>query len=216
MPYNTAPIPPRKEATGTTQLPRKVPRSSHHGTCSYLPVSRVKKMIQVDGDIHACSNSASFIITVATEMFIQYLAEQAHNVVRSEKKPRRNIQYRDLANAVAHHDNLEFLVDIVPKTMPYKEAKKLASGAAANKKNGESSAEAGQTTLDGSGMKNTLNGTNGVEGLINTDDTTLNDDEEDEDEDPNAQLEKESRRVRLSTGSTISEGQNGDRDVEMI
>ena len=29
-------------------------------------------------------------------MFIQYLSEQAHNVVRSEKKPRRNIQYRDL------------------------------------------------------------------------------------------------------------------------
>jgi DNA polymerase epsilon subunit 4 len=29
-------------------------------------------------------------------MFIQYLAEQGHNVVKSEKKPRRNIQYRDL------------------------------------------------------------------------------------------------------------------------
>jgi hypothetical protein len=30
------------------------------------------------------------------EMFIQYLAEQGHNVVKSERKPRRNIQYRDL------------------------------------------------------------------------------------------------------------------------
>lgn len=29
-------------------------------------------------------------------MFIQYFAEQAHNVVRSERKPRKNIQYRDL------------------------------------------------------------------------------------------------------------------------
>ncbi|KAH7355016.1 histone-fold-containing protein [Rhexocercosporidium sp. MPI-PUGE-AT-0058] len=188
MPYNTAPIPPRKEATGTTQL----------------PLSRVKKMIQVDSDIHACSNSAAFVITVATEMFIQYLSEQAHNVVRSEKKPRRNIQYRDLANAVAHHDNLEFLVDTVPKTMPYKEAKKLAAGP--SKTNGESSVEAGQTTLVG--MKPTVNGTNGFVAQ----ETSLDDDEAD---DPNAQLEKESRRVRLSTGSTISEGQNLGEDVEM-
>lgn len=29
-------------------------------------------------------------------MFIQYLAEQGHNVVKSERKPRKNIQYRDL------------------------------------------------------------------------------------------------------------------------
>lgn len=29
-------------------------------------------------------------------MFIQYLAEQGHNIVKSERKPRRNIQYRDL------------------------------------------------------------------------------------------------------------------------
>ncbi len=30
------------------------------------------------------------------EMFIQYLTEQGQNVVRSERKPRKNIQYRDL------------------------------------------------------------------------------------------------------------------------
>lgn len=30
------------------------------------------------------------------EMFIRYLAEQGHNVVKSERKPRKNIQYRDL------------------------------------------------------------------------------------------------------------------------
>ena len=30
------------------------------------------------------------------EMFVRYLAEQAHNVVKSERKPRRNIQYKDL------------------------------------------------------------------------------------------------------------------------
>lgn len=29
-------------------------------------------------------------------MFIRYLSEQALNVVKSERKPRRNIQYKDL------------------------------------------------------------------------------------------------------------------------
>lgn len=32
-------------------------------------------------------------------MFIRYLAEQALNVVKSERKPRRNIQYKDLGMA---------------------------------------------------------------------------------------------------------------------
>ena len=34
-------------------------------------------------------------------MFIRYLAEQALNVVKSERKPRRNIQYKDLGMATA-------------------------------------------------------------------------------------------------------------------
>jgi hypothetical protein len=56
-------------------------------------------MIGIDQDIHVCSNAASFVITLATEMFIQYLAEQGHNVVKAERKPRRNIQYRDLCSS---------------------------------------------------------------------------------------------------------------------
>jgi hypothetical protein len=82
----------------------------------YVSVSRVKKMIMLDADIQVCATSAAFTIAVATvclqtghqiglpckangftqEMFIQYMAEQGHNVVKSERKPRRNIQYRDL------------------------------------------------------------------------------------------------------------------------
>lgn len=97
--------------------------------------------------------------------------------------------------------------------MRFKEAKKLASAGpskAAINTNGESSVEAGQTTLDG--MKAGANGTNGVG--ANGNDVSLVSDDEEEGDDPNAQLEKEARRARLSTGSTISEGQQGG-DVEM-
>ncbi|KAF2228104.1 hypothetical protein BDZ85DRAFT_255414 [Elsinoe ampelina] len=104
MPYNNNPIPPSKEVTGTVTL----------------PLARTKKILSADSELCNVSNNAAFAITIATEQFIQYLVEQTHNVVKAERKPRRNIQYRDVANAVARHDNLEFLTDVVPRTIPYK------------------------------------------------------------------------------------------------
>jgi DNA polymerase epsilon subunit 4 len=44
--------------------------------------------------------------------------------VKTERKPRRNIQYRDVSSAIAKTDNLEFAVDVVPKTVLWKEARK--------------------------------------------------------------------------------------------
>ncbi|PHH74354.1 hypothetical protein CDD82_4971 [Ophiocordyceps australis] len=110
MPYNTTAIPPRREPTGQTQL----------------PLSRVKKIINQDADVVVCSNNAAFVITCATEMFIQHLAAEAHAQARLERKPRRNVQYKDLANAISHKDNLEFLQDIVPKTVPFNRVKDIA------------------------------------------------------------------------------------------
>ncbi|KAL1587368.1 hypothetical protein WHR41_03974 [Cladosporium halotolerans] len=129
MPYNNTPIAPSKEITGTVSL----------------PLARVKKIIAQDDDINNCSNNAAFVITVATEMFLQHLVEQSHNVVKSERKPRRNIQYRDVANAVARVENLEFLTDVVPKTQTYKQAKQKQAKEPAAKANGATN---GQKTLD--------------------------------------------------------------------
>ncbi|UKZ46959.1 hypothetical protein TrVGV298_001170 [Trichoderma virens] len=109
MPYNTNAIPPRKEPTGQTQL----------------PLSRVKKIISQDPDVQMCSNNAAFVITLAAEMFIQHLAEEAHTQAKLERKPRRNIQYKDVANAISHRDHLEFLEDVAPKTVPLKKAKAI-------------------------------------------------------------------------------------------
>ncbi|KAM4064663.1 histone-like transcription factor (CBF/NF-Y) and archaeal histone domain-containing protein [Hirsutella rhossiliensis] len=110
MPYNTSAIPPRMEPTGHTQL----------------PLSRVKKIISQDSDIAMCSNNAAFIITCATEMFIQHISDAAHTQAKLERKPRRNIQYKDVATAVSHQDNLEFLEDIIPKTVPFRKIKATA------------------------------------------------------------------------------------------
>ena len=91
---------------------------------TFRSVARVQKIIQADPDRLITSKNAAFAIALATEMFIQHLATTTHNVVKAERKPRRNIQYRDVSSAVAKTDNLEFLVDVVPKTTTYKEFKK--------------------------------------------------------------------------------------------
>lgn len=83
-------------------------------------------------------------------MFIQHLADASHTQAKLERKPRRNIQYKDVgtfppsrsctpcsrpslltdtgapANAVSLQDNLEFLEDIIPKTVPYRKIKAAA------------------------------------------------------------------------------------------
>lgn len=89
-------------------------------------VARVQKIINADPERLHTSKNAAFAIALATEMFIQHLATTTHNVVKTERKPRRNIQYRDVASAIAKTDNLEFLVDVVPKTVTFKEYKKRA------------------------------------------------------------------------------------------
>jgi DNA polymerase epsilon subunit 4 len=114
---------------------------------------------------------------------------------------------RTLANAVAHLDNLEFLVDVVPRTVPYKQVREKKAPAGSKTTNGESSAGPGQTTIDG--RTPFVNGSNGFDhsGVADDDDGAAGD--------PNAQLEMETRRA---TAASTSEGQNGwsgSRDVEM-
>jgi DNA-directed RNA polymerase I subunit RPA43 len=100
-------------------------------------------------------------------MFIRYLAEKGHKVAKSDKKPRRNIQYSDLglefplplslgikltsriATAVDLFNNLEFLSDVIPKTTTYKQFKEKKAREAAKKAAKARAVEAGQTTLDG-------------------------------------------------------------------
>ncbi|EZF35608.1 hypothetical protein H109_02668 [Trichophyton interdigitale MR816] len=82
-----------------------------------LPLARIKRIIRADEDIVQCSTNATFLIAVATEMFVQYLTEQGYNVVKSNNL--KNLRYADIATAVSRIDNLEFLSDVIPKTTTY-------------------------------------------------------------------------------------------------
>ncbi|PKY03766.1 histone-fold-containing protein [Aspergillus campestris IBT 28561] len=115
---------------------------------SALPIARIKKIIQLDDDIVQCSSNATFVIAMATEQFIQHLTTQAHNVVKSERKPRKGIQYKDLATAVSRIDNLEFLSDVIPKTTTYKQFKEKR-GRDSTATGPSTDIEKGQRTLNG-------------------------------------------------------------------
>ncbi|QGI77760.1 hypothetical protein CEK26_004534 [Fusarium fujikuroi] len=192
MPYNTTAIPPRKEPTGQNQLPRKLPIDhALQSQPNMTIVSRVKKIIAQDPDIGLCSNNAAFVITLAAEMFVQHLAEESHTQAKLDRKPRRNIQYKDVASAVAHHDNLEFLEDVVPKTVPYKNIK--------------AKAKATQARLQGDNTNQKLEFplANGVgKPLVNGNSIAHHDRQDD----PNSQLELEFRQAS---------GANRDGDVAM-
>ncbi|CAO3568469.1 unnamed protein product [Mortierella alpina] len=81
-----------------------------------LPVARIKRIIKEDKDVHMVSNDAVFVISLATEMFLESFTSKAFNLAKLEK--RKTVSYKDLATAVSQHDSLEFLQDVVPKTMP--------------------------------------------------------------------------------------------------
>ncbi|KAL1619737.1 hypothetical protein SLS56_009993 [Neofusicoccum ribis] len=146
MPYNNNPIPRPANITGSVSL----------------PLARVKKIIQADEDINACSANAAFAIAVATEEFVYYLTEQAHKMAKAEKKPKRSLGYAHVPynasvhsaeQAVARLDNLEFLTDVVPKTTSYKDAKaerekkKAAQAAAQEAAQANGTVVNGQTTI---------------------------------------------------------------------
>ncbi|KAK1445429.1 histone-like transcription factor and archaeal histone [Colletotrichum cuscutae] len=189
MPPNNNAIPPRKEATGQPAL----------------PLARVKKIIGTDPDIGICSNNAAFVITLATEMFIQYLAAEGHNMAKAERKPRRNVQYKDLSTAVNHHDNLEFLEDVIPKTVPYKQIKDSAAAARLNPRKADQEPKKRQSTLKtkganaGASSSGNSNGVNGTAAAAALDPVTavIHSD------DPSAQLVAEARRAA------------GDEDIDM-
>ncbi|TID00318.1 putative transcription factor C16C4.22 [Colletotrichum higginsianum] len=182
MPPNSNAIPPRKEATGQPAL----------------PLARVKKIIGTDPDIGICSNNAAFVITLATEMFIQHLASEGHNMAKAERKPRRNVQYKDLATAVNHHDNLEFLEDVIPKTVPYKQIKDQAAASRAQPRKADQEPKKRQSTL----KTGAANGVNGSAGSAAADPVTT-------------ALHSDDSAAQLGARSRQSAANGDDEDVDM-
>lgn len=98
-------------------------------------------------------------------MFVQHLAGAAHDASKLEAKPRKNLQYKDVANAVSANDNLEFLEDVVPKTHPYKAVRQKAAETRARINGGaapEEGREGEAAATNGKKQKLLVNGGSGM------------------------------------------------------
>ena len=79
---------------------------------SVFPTARVSRIIKADRDVDICSKEATFLISIATEIFIKKLTDHAYTNAKLDK--RKHIFYKDLSRAVQTTDSLEFLKDVIP------------------------------------------------------------------------------------------------------
>ncbi|KAJ1737141.1 hypothetical protein H4S06_006256 [Coemansia sp. BCRC 34490] len=93
--------------------------TSSPGT-SMLPAARTRRIIKEDKDIFACGADSLFLISKATEYFVETLVREAYEFSRLDK--RKTIQYKDTAKAVQSIEQYDFLGDIIPMTVPLKKS----------------------------------------------------------------------------------------------
>ncbi|CEI96370.1 hypothetical protein G6F70_000225 [Rhizopus microsporus] len=103
----------------TTEETTKQTAERQLGTTTF-PLARIKRLIKEDKDISLISTDATFCITYAAELFIEYLVSEALDKAKQEK--RKSVFYKDLAKVVKDVEPFEFLEDVIPTTMTLKAA----------------------------------------------------------------------------------------------
>uniref|UniRef100_A0A1Q3EWS0 Putative histone-fold protein chrac subunit n=2 Tax=Culex tarsalis TaxID=7177 RepID=A0A1Q3EWS0_CULTA len=78
-------------------------------------------MMKTSPSIGQIAPDALFLVCRAAEMFIGYITKNAH------KKGTKALDYKDLAAYVEGEEELEFLVQILPKKITVREYKKLSA-----------------------------------------------------------------------------------------
>ncbi|KAJ2161260.1 hypothetical protein GGF46_001602 [Coemansia sp. RSA 552] len=87
-----------------------------------LPAARVRRIVKEDKDIYACGSDSLYLITRATEYFVDSLVRESYEFSRLDK--RKTVQYKDMAKAVQSIEQYDFLMDIIPPTVAVAATKK--------------------------------------------------------------------------------------------
>ncbi|KAK7306356.1 hypothetical protein VNO77_44289 [Canavalia gladiata] len=78
-----------------------------------FPKARVKKIMTLDKDVQRVSSEALFLVSRSTELFLQFLAEKAAQVVIEKK--RKTVRIEHIRMAVKRHQpTRDFLLDSLP------------------------------------------------------------------------------------------------------
>lgn len=91
-----------------------------------LPLARIKKIMKSDEDVRMISAEAPVLFAKACEMFILELTLRAW--AQTEEAKRRTLQRSDISAAIQKTDIFDFLIDIVPRDEPKKEASGPVAG----------------------------------------------------------------------------------------
>ncbi|XP_038052196.1 chromatin accessibility complex protein 1-like [Patiria miniata] len=76
-----------------------------------LPVARIRTIMKSSPDITVIGQESLFLITKATELFVQHIAQESHS--RSQNK--NSLVYGNLAQVVDDDIAFQFLADVLPK-----------------------------------------------------------------------------------------------------
>ncbi|KAF9142568.1 hypothetical protein BG015_000750 [Linnemannia schmuckeri] len=144
----TKKAPAKKAGTKSQSSGSKALYSGTAQGVTQLPVARVKRIIKEDKDVQMVSNDAVFLISLATELFLESFTAKAFNLAKIEK--RKTVSYKDLATAVTQHDSLEFLQDVIPKTMTLTAAIEKQRAAKEKEEMGGEEEDADQEEANGS------------------------------------------------------------------
>merc|ERR1712018_764724 len=86
-----------------------------------LPLARVKTIMKSSPEVETVTQESLFLITRATELFIMYLSKLGQR----NGEDHDSVSYSDLASVVLRKDSMDFLQDIVPKKIKYKDYLKM-------------------------------------------------------------------------------------------
>jgi len=97
-----------------------------------LPISRVKTIMKSSPQVEAIGQDCLFLVAKATELFIHFLSEEAHQ--KSNKA--NSLEYKHLAEVVQTSDALEFLRETLPRKITVRQFKQMMA-----EKNSDSSSD---------------------------------------------------------------------------
>jgi len=86
-----------------------------------LPVSRVKTIMKSSPDVSTISNESLFLIVKATELFVEELSRKT----LQQSGNKNCVDYNFLAEIIDRQETLQFLQDIIPTKIKYKDYLKL-------------------------------------------------------------------------------------------
>uniref|UniRef100_A0A0A9XGD7 Chromatin accessibility complex protein 1 n=1 Tax=Lygus hesperus TaxID=30085 RepID=A0A0A9XGD7_LYGHE len=104
-----------------------------------LPLSRIRTIMKSSPNVESIGPEAIFTVSKCTEIFIQYMSEEGLARCNSKKI----LDYKGIAEFVNTDAKLNFLAEILPRKMTFRDAKKLLQSPDEDESDSEESSEEG-------------------------------------------------------------------------